>query len=200
MDRSRNRKIVILVLGILAVTAAVFFSKELFEKSPETYVTGTIEGNHYENKWIGIKLDVSQDFHMHTKNELKQRMQEAEEEKNLLMDMCVSNDEMGSMTIYIESCENTALTAREYLEKKRKEMLAKSGEVIIFNDEGEFSKEVIAGEEYECLKISYSLEDLSFCSEYYVRIIDNCAVMIQIDYDPTVSAQRDELFDAIQEF
>lgn len=202
MNKRIDKRVIGLIIGILVVIVLAVLGKNRLsnQATGESYVPGNIEGNHYENEWIGIKLDAPEQFHMLTKKELEQRMQEAsEEEKDLLMDMCVSSDEMGSMTIYVEDLKNDSLTCREYLEKKQKEMLAKSGEVLKLTDEGTFSSEIIAGETYECYKIEYSLEELRLVSEYYVRIVDDCAVMIQIDYDPSTKAQRDELLQAIQE-
>lgn len=202
---NKNRKICIMVFIVLAVAGSVFLAGKFLtlkdSKEPGSYEAGIIEGNHYKSKWIGLQLEVPQGFHMYTREELDQRMEEAEEEeKNLNMDMCASSNDMGSLTINVENCGKSVSDAQAYLESKREEMLGNSGEVMKFKDDGTISDETIAGQKYSCLKLEYTLDDLEFCTEIYVRLIGDSAVVIQIDYDPAKKSDRDLLFQSFQKF
>ena len=199
----KKRIMFLLFFIVLAVVGITFFERKNFtakeDENLESYEAGIIEGNHYKSKWIGIQLEVPKDFHMYTRTELDQRMEESEEE-NLTMDMCASSNDMGSITIDVEKCEKSASNAKEYIESRRKEMLEQNGEVMKFKNDGTIANETIAGEKYDSLKMEYTLDDLEFLSEIYVRMIDDCVVVIQIDYDPADKEDRDLIFQSIQKF
>ena len=79
-------------------------------------------------------------------------------------------------------------------------MLEQNGEVMKFKNDGTIANETIAGEKYDSLKMEYTLDDLEFLSEIYARMIDDCVVVIQIDYDPADKEDRDLIFQSIQKF
>lgn len=202
---NKKRKIYILAFIVLVVIGSAFLAGKFVtskgNKEPKSYEAGIIEGNHYKSKWIGLQLEVPQEFHMYTREELDQRMKEAEEEeKNLIMDMCASSNDMGSITINVENCGKSVSNTEEYLQSKRKEMLENNGEVMKFKGDGTISNETIAGQKYNRLKMEYTLDDLEFCTEIYVRMIEDSVVVIQIDYDPAKKSDRDLLFQSFQEF
>ncbi|MGN1165669.1 MAG: hypothetical protein ACI4S2_04485 [Lachnospiraceae bacterium] len=205
--RKVNKTIKYILLFIIMIMAAViFFSGKSFNKKENDtfegdYEAGIIEGNCYKSKWLGIQLEVPQDFHMYTREELDQRMKESEgEEKNLIMDMCASSNDMGEITIDIENCGKSVSDAEEYIKSLRNEMLEKSGEVIKYKDNGTISGETIAGEKYDSLKMEYTLDDMDFCSEIYARMINGYVAVIQIDYDPADKSDRDLVFQSIRKF
>lgn len=168
-------------------------------EAPETYVEGTIEGDHYENKWLGIQFDAPKGFHMYSRKELDNRVEDAEsqEEESMTIDMCASSNDMGSVEIHVEK-KGPLASAKEYLEGQQKEMLEKDGKVMKFKNNGTLSKETIGGQEYDSLKLEYTLDGMEFCSERYARIADKCIVVIQIDYDPANTADRDAVMEAVQ--
>lgn len=203
-DKSSMKYLLLFI--ILMVAGFLFFSGRTInikkqDISEGAYEEGIIEGNSYKSRWMGIQLEVPQDFHMYTREELDQRMKESgEEDNNRIMEMCASSNDMGEIAIHVEKCEQSVPDAQTYIESLRKEMLEKSGEVIKFEDDGFTSIETIAGEEYESLKMEYTLDDMEFCSETYARMIDGYMAVLQIDYDPADQSDRDLIFQSIQKF
>lgn len=168
-------------------------------EAPATYQAGSVDGNHYESEWLGIQFDAPKNFHMYSAKELKNRLTEAEEQEreSLTSDMYATSEDMGSVEIHVEK-KGSVTSAKEYLEAQQQEVLANAGDVMKFKNVGSISKETIAGQEYDCLKLEYTLDGMEICSERYARIVDECVVLIQIDYDPSASADRDAAIEAFK--
>lgn len=202
----KNRKMIIasvLLLVILIIGVSYVMLKNKTPEKKEAYQPGTIEGNHYENLWLGLKFDAPEGFHMYSREELKERTTDAADTdtqakaSDMSMDMCAVSDQVGSVTITVESRGDSDKKAAEYAEEFRREQLKNDGENMKFQNKGEISEVTLAGESYTCLKLEYVLDDLKMCNERYIRMKDDCVVIIELQYEPGDNAGRNLMYQSI---
>lgn len=206
MKAGKKKILYIVILAIVVVFGAgcVYFRtvSDKNQKVKEAYKVGTIEGNHYESEWLGLQFDAPEGFHMYTRKELNYRTEEAEEEvsdSGMTMDMCASSNEVGSVTITVEKREDEQMSAEKYVQEQRDSMLENDGKGMEFQDKGDLFTETIAGQEYAGMKMEYTLDDLNMCEETYVRMIDDCVVVIKFVYEPGDTDGRDSMYQALRQ-
>lgn len=202
----KNRKILLSVFLIFVVVILTFgFIKFTKPQKKEAYKEGKIEGNHYESTWLGIQFDAPEGFYMYPREELEERAEDAREtddisgKYDMSIDMCAVSDQIGSVTVTVEKREKPDETPDEYADAVRQSQLKNNGPNMQFENEGEISEEMFAGEKYTCLKLQYTLEELRLCSERYIRMKQDCVIVIEFQYDPGDTAGRDVMYQAVRE-
>ena len=190
------------------------------EEEKDPYVKGTVEGNHYENEWLNMRIDLPEDFVMATEEE-QTNAQEAggqfldEEGKDTMdkaYDSGIASYEMMAATLNGIPNANIALeklpyknaTVEQYIEVAREavEKSTTGGMTISFADD--VADTDVGGQTYKRMAGTAQIEveggSAEFNMDLYVRVQDGYAVVITTTYTADTAAQNDAFLASVQEF
>lgn len=178
---------------------------------------GKIEGNHYENEWMNLKIDVPESFVMLTQEEIDRAYnlgsQYLEEDaKNLyeiksnagdiVYEMAASSPVAGAgnMLILVENTKLSNITSKQladaFVVSAKNSILKNAGYEIL-----EEPRPVeLAGEEFYYLHGSVVMNGVKLNSDQYVRAKDGYGIEIGFTYSEESTEQMNELLSLIQPY
>lgn len=186
------------------------------DQDAEPYERGTVNGNVYESKWLGIRLSFSEDYVIATQEEFEHAQEtgadlimseEAQEKYNEvaaalmpeLMAVCISDGGRMNISIAVEKLPLANMTEEQYFMLSKQGMSRNLAEGTEMNF-GDTSKVEIAETTYTKMPITTTVQGISANVDLYMRVKDGHAVLITITYLPEQSAQAEELIGSIQKY
>ncbi len=187
------------------------------EQTAEEYERGTVNGNYYESKWLGIKLNLSDDYVMATQEEFEQAREtgadlimteEAQEKYDAaaaavvpeMAAVCLDGSAARmNISIAVEKLPLSNMTVEQYVTLARSGMenSVAGGTEMVFGDTSEVE---IAGETYVKQPLTTSVQGMSANIDMYMRIKDGRIALITLTYLPEQAAQADELIASIERY
>ncbi len=184
----------------------------------ESYERGTVNGNVYESKCLGIRLSLSDDYVVATQEEFEQArevgadliMSEEAQEKYgevaasvaiepELMAVCVSDGGRMNISIAVQKLPLANMTADQFFMLSKQGMSGGLADGMEMNF-GDTSEVEIAGTTYTKMPITTAVQGISANIDMYMRVKDGHAALITITYLPEQSAKVEELIGSIQKY
>lgn len=192
------------------------------EKNPEEdvikvepYTKGKVEGNHYENSWLNLQADFSDEIYIVEEEQILQaqrvgshalyenKKQEDLEKVNKngvvtyeVMAMYMTGSP--NCSLVVEKLPFTTMTEKIYLEATKKNILAgtNAGVQIIISDTT--STIQLGDKTFTGIKCTISANGRTVESEVYVRIQNGHAIVFNVTYDENTKDLKDSLIEAFK--
>lgn len=178
---------------------------EKTKKKKIVYTKGKVEGNHFESAWMNMQADFSDQYIMATEEEISQLqsqgsdmmglegMEESASQTVINEMMAVGLSGIPNCSVIVEKLALKNMTAKQYLEVAKQQLLNSMTDDFKVGMRSAITTVKIAEEDFSNLHASILTGGVSLYSDSYVRIKDGRAIVINVTYNETTKAQKDEI-------